>query len=140
MPEGLALLIPLLNPRDVVFDGVAPSLGEPLRLDLDGRGVRALEPLGEIGYLVVAGGPATAADRVYLWSGLPDEAPILVAELGLNVEGLALHPGEPRLLLVSDDGTRLVRGVECKRTEDVADRGFRSLLLELPSIGEPSGS
>jgi len=131
VPDGLALLIPLENPEAVAIEGDDPVFGEPLRLDLDGRGVRSIERLGDTGYLIAAGSPAGRADRVYFWSGSADAAPGLVATLELNVEGIAYHAEGRRLILVSDDGARLVQGAPCKSTPDVADRRFSTRSVKL---------
>jgi len=136
VPEGLALLIPLENPEQVVFAAAAPVFGEPLRLDLDGRGVRALERLVDAGFLISAGSPGGRADRIYFWSGSPDDVPVRVANLDLNIEGAAYHAERGRLLLVADDGGKLVRGTPCKVTPDVADRRFSLRTLDLQPLAD----
>ena len=132
VPDGLALAIPLLNPEQVILDGASAVFGEPLRLDLDGYGVRALEVLGDKGLLIAAGSTPGPVERLFYWSGNPDHSPRRVAELQLNIEGMAYRAPEGRLLLASDDGTRLVGGAACNSTGNVADRSFRVRRVQWP--------
>ena len=53
--HGKALIVPLNNPASVV-EGARAELGDPIELDLEGRGIRSLELVGTT-YLVVAGPP-----------------------------------------------------------------------------------
>jgi hypothetical protein len=131
VPDGLALLIPLENPEGVALDGEDPVFGEPVRLDLGGRGVRSIESFGDKRFLIAAGRPAGSSDRIYFWTGSPDDAPVPVTRTELNLEGIAYHAEEGRLILVSDDGARLVRGVPCKSSPDVADRRFSTQSVKL---------
>ena len=41
--NGRAVLIPFLNPREVVNGEAKPKLGTPITLDLGGRGIRSLD-------------------------------------------------------------------------------------------------
>src|SRR5207247_8544425 len=40
VPDGKALLVPLKNPAAVIDSGASPMLGDPIRLDLRGLGIR----------------------------------------------------------------------------------------------------
>ncbi|MDR7332299.1 DUF3616 domain-containing protein [Roseateles asaccharophilus] len=54
VPQGKAIVVPLLNPAELV-DGKGPArFGAVIRLDLGGHGVRSLERVGS-GYLIAAG-------------------------------------------------------------------------------------
>jgi len=53
VPQGRALLVPLLNPAGIVC-GERAQFGDPIRLDLDGLGVRDLLWHGDR-YLLIAG-------------------------------------------------------------------------------------
>jgi len=130
VPDGLALAIPLLNPKEIVHEGARAIFGEPLRLDLGGAGIRSIEALGEDEFLIAAGSPAGSSDRLFFWSGSPQAVPVGIAGLDLNVEGMAYRAEEGRLLLASDDGTRLVAGAECKSIPDAAAKRFRVRRLE----------
>lgn len=116
--DGGALLLPLRNMDAVVTSGVAPELGEPIRLDLDGLRVRDLAWWeARKTMLVLAGTKNDHADfRLYAWSGARAASPSLIEP----IEGLwpeAVVPlGRDRVLLLSDDGdVRYVATVgECK--------------------------
>lgn len=107
LPEERAVLAPLLNPAEAV-DGREPRFGDPVRLDLGGRGVRDMARSGTR-YYILAGSEGSGGNTVlYRWDG-PGTAPERVDTSGLkrlNPEGLAVFGKEkkPRLLVVSDDG------------------------------------
>ena len=134
IPEGRALVVALGNADDLV-EGRASSadLRVAGRLDLGGRGIRAIEyvPESKI-YLIVAGAFDDARDfRLYAWPGGLDEAAV-----GLDVdlddckpEELIVTEVRGRRLeveLLSDDGGRKVRGKKCKKA-DPEMRSFRGL-------------
>lgn len=104
------LLAPLLNPSEVVAGGRA-RFGDPVLLDLDGRGVRDLAWSGRE-FFVVAGNPSKGGkSRLYRWAG-PGSDPVRVPDTGFkhfNPEALAVYgtPEAPRLLVLSDDGNRV---------------------------------
>ncbi|WP_193092502.1 ExeM/NucH family extracellular endonuclease [Halomonas colorata] len=73
LDDGFAQLLPVTNTIDLVNGSVAQaSFGEPLRLDLDGRAVRAIEQADDEGYLILAG-PVDDGDEagfgLYFWDG-----------------------------------------------------------------------
>ena len=110
--DDRALLVSLLNPSEVINGGRA-RFGDPVLLDLDGRGVRDLAWSGRE-YFLVAGNPSKGGkSRLYRWAG-PGSDPVRVPDTGFkhfNPEGLAIYgtPEAPRLLVVSDDGNRVER-------------------------------
>ena len=55
IPEGRALLVPLLNPNEVIM-GQTPKFGDPLLPDLGGLGFRGVTST-EKGYYILAGPP-----------------------------------------------------------------------------------
>ena len=60
--------VPLNNPAGVV-EGARAELGDPIELDLEGRGIRSLELVGTT-YLVVAGPPGDVGSfALFRWSG-----------------------------------------------------------------------
>ncbi|AMV24428.1 hypothetical protein VT84_08525 [Gemmata sp. SH-PL17] len=132
VPNGTALLVPLENPDAVLADGRAPRFGAPVRLDLGARGVRSIDfaPAHEA-YFIVAGPVGDGGtSALYRWSGPTGAAPVLLTQVnfaGLNPEAAVAPPG-PRtdLLLLSDDGGRIVDGVACKQAARTTRR-FRSL-------------
>lgn len=130
IPHGKAMLVPLLNPEQVV-QGSRAKLGAPVLLELGGLGVRALA-LHRDRYLILAGafdsGPAS---RLYTWDG--SSAPRASASqppVDLNPEAIFIPPGGDSVLLVSDDGSTLVHGTECKRQSDPTSRRFRARWLK----------
>jgi len=129
IPQGRALLVPMLNPNQVVA-GSSALFGEPILLNLGGRGIR------DIGfwhgkYLIIAGSyDAEGVSQVYLWKGGKAE-PELMPGIDLhkiNPEAVVVYPGEPRSFqLLSDDGTKLIDETICKRLTDPMQRRFRSV-------------
>jgi hypothetical protein len=127
VPAGRALLVPLLNPADLVEGRGPAKFGTPLRLDLGGRGVRDIERVGQ-GYLIVAGPTGDDGSfALYRWSGQAQQAPVqLPLDLGsLRPEALFAWP-DGQLTLLSDDGGVNIGKQACKDA-DPSHRGFRSL-------------
>jgi hypothetical protein len=125
--QGRALLIPLLNPAELVVTGGGPArFGPALALDLDGLGVRSLERLGDGSYLIAAGRPGDGGSfKLFHWAGRASDAPTPTPlDLGdLRPEGLFVWP-DGRMTLLSDDGAQYkdlpeaqqrFRAVELKR-------------------------
>lgn len=135
IPGGRALLVPLRNPDEVVH-GHPARFGEPVLLDLGGLGIRSLALRGDR-YLIVAGSfESGGTSSLYEWKpGEIKARPLTVSGLaGVNPEGIAIIPGADtrHLWVVSDDGTCLVNGIECKRLKDERLKSFRAFELELP--------
>ena len=132
-PQGRALVVPLLNPEALV-EGERARFGEPRLLDLGGLGIRALS-WWRGRYLLVGGAVANEApSRLFTWSG-GEDAPVPVPEVdlaGLNPDAVVSAEDQDGILLLSDDGTRVEDGVECKRQKDVTKKRFRGLWLRLP--------
>lgn len=106
-----ALVVPLLNPAEVVEDGRTPRLGRPMLWDLGGLGVRDMVRCERRRETFVLAGPHDEGERfaLYRWSGKAGEPPVLVRRLdgeppGWHPEALVSFAGSPRLLLLSDDG------------------------------------
>jgi hypothetical protein len=135
VPGGRALLVRVENPAQMIERGTRAALGDPIELELEGRGVRTLSTWAGA-YWIVGGAPAepTSPSRVYRWEGGADR-PVHVAsvEVGdLNPEALAEVEtgGTTKLLLISDDGSRDVGGAECKRLKDPSRKAFRAAWLD----------
>jgi len=116
IPKGRALIVPLLNPNDLLA-GERARFGEPVLLDLGGLGLRGMESVNDGFYLVAGPADGDAASRLFFWKG-DKSKPQPVTDInftGLNPEGICLVNGsESELLLLSDDGSREVNGEECK--------------------------
>ena len=136
IPEGRALLVPLLNPKPVVLTGTPARLGDPVRLDLGGLGVRGLARVAD-GWLILAGGyRGGGAFRLYHWGG-PGVAPRLLSlspPADYTPEALlpVTRDGDQALLILSDDGTREINGCPCKQLPDPSARRFRAAWLSWP--------
>lgn len=129
---GKALVVPLLNPLEVIKGGGA-KLGDPIELDLQGLGIRSIERVGDR-YVIIAGstGDAPEPARVFEWS--PKGAPRRLEGVtlsGLNPEGVSFHRGDGtgEHFILSDDGTREVEGRDCKDLKDPSMKRFRGRAL-----------
>ncbi len=128
LPQGRALLVPLLNPAGMI-SGKPVELGDPVLLDLGRRGIRAMT-LYEDKFLIIAGAIDSTRDaKLFLWSGGNSKPqPLEVDVTAFNPEAVATYPGEKRIQLFSDDGTVMVNGVPCKRLPP-DQRSFRAVWL-----------
>jgi hypothetical protein len=128
IPRGRALIVPLLNPNHVV-SGKSAKFGPPILLDLGGLGVRDLASWqGQI--LILAGPYDTEKNfRLFLWRGGADP-PQAIPDLdfgNLTPEALVVFPDSPRFLVLSDDGTYKIQGIDCKHLPDHAQRRFQAV-------------
>lgn len=113
--DGKAILARLDNPATAFDSGalhISPSL---ITLDLGGHGLRALSWIPALnGYLLVSGPVAKERTqfRLWYWGGRPDDTPREASVEGLagfeHAEGVtpAMIAGTPKILIVSDDGSR----------------------------------
>lgn len=126
VPGGLALIAPLENPHETLTRRAAPRWGDPIRLDLEGKGIRSLHTHRDTLYILADGAALHTAPLTNLTAltrrTLPKTKP------ALTPEGLTIH-GD-RLLIVSDDGTLKIDGVENK-TLPQGRQTFRLLSLPL---------
>ncbi|MDY7229808.1 DUF3616 domain-containing protein [Hyalangium rubrum] len=133
-PQGKALAIPVLNPKEIIEQGQAARFGPPTLLDLQGLGIRSLS-WWRGRYLIIAGAVASeASSRLFTWRG-GDDAPVPVSAAdftGLNPEAFVSPEDQEEILVLSDDGTALLDGVECKRLKDPSLKRFRGVWMRLP--------
>ena len=129
IPAGKALLIPLLNPDDVI-QGRPARFDSAIQLDLGGLGIRDIA-FHEGTYVIIAG-PFHGGRRfrLYRWTG-PGAQPELLRVNHLNnyhPEALIIYPGLglKEIQVLSDDGTLLIDGCPCKALKDINQRTFRS--------------
>jgi hypothetical protein len=132
VPEGRALLVPLLNPERVVAAGEKAEFGEPLTLELNGLGVRSLSSWrGK--YLIVAGHTdSEPGSALYTWNGRDQPVRAEALDFGdLNPEGFFSPEQRDAFMLLSDDGSRQVSGKECKRLKEPDSKTFRGVWVSL---------
>lgn len=131
--QGRALLIPLLNPGELI-DGGRARFGTPAEINLDQRGIRSIERIGT-SYVIAAGPTADAGSfALFRWSGRAGEAAAMITGSDLRdlrPEALFAIPGGKRVQVLSDDGGIRVGGVECKKLP-AGRQTFRSLTITLP--------
>lgn len=131
IPENRALLVPLLNP-DEVLTGKSAQFGDPILLDLGGLGLRGMGSTRS-GYYLIAGPALGGADsRLFFWRGgeaVPERLSN-VSFAGLNPEGICFHDSDDRndFLLLCDDGTRSLHGEDCKDLP-TSERQFRAVRI-----------
>lgn len=116
VPDEGALIVPLTNPRAVIEEGVAPSLGAAFTLELGGRGVRDMAPWNDR-FLIIAGDYRDNGkpSGLYSWSGDPEAKPVELAVNfeSLNPEAVMVH-GECKdavVRILSDDGGESFKSV-----------------------------
>ncbi len=132
--DGNAVLIPLLNPNEVI-EGKAARLGSAVQLDLGGRGIRDIAWHGGT-YLIIAGSWQGGGHfRLFRWDGAGTSPQRLHVDhlQDYNPEAVVIYPqyGLQRFQILSDDGTVLVDGCPCKALPDPTRRSFRAFWVEL---------
>ncbi len=138
IPQNRALLVPLANPAELL-EGKPARFGDPILLDLGGRGVRSIAYAGDR-YLIIAGSyDARGHTHFYEWSGDPKAAPRKIPDThfkGVNPEGLVVYPDTPlnEFQVLSDDGTRKIGGADCKTLQDPLQKRFRSFWLQIEGL------
>jgi hypothetical protein len=140
VPNGLALLVTLVNPNDLETQGPLRFVS-PVELDLGGLGVRALSHWH--GAYWIAAGPSgkAGAARLYRWRG-PGHAAELISEgllRNLNPEAFFSEESNTELLLLSDDGSQRVNGRRCKKLAHKRRKNFRGLWLRVTDSGASPG-
>ncbi|PTL84336.1 DUF3616 domain-containing protein [Vitiosangium sp. GDMCC 1.1324] len=133
LPEGKALTIVLLNPAELP-QGKPARLGAVRLLDFGGLGIRSISRW-KGRYLFIAGPTSgQGGSRLFTWDGKA-ERPTLVESADftdLNPEAFVTFEDKEEILALSDDGTRLLDGVECKRLQEPEKKRFRGVWLRLP--------
>ncbi len=116
--EQRAIIARVENPAAMFDAGEPPRISSALvTLDLGGNGIRGMAYLpARNGYLVISG-PASSAQvqfQLWFWNGDPDAPAHRASVPGLpgfeHAEGVcpAVIDGHPRIIVVSDDGSRKV--------------------------------
>jgi hypothetical protein len=133
VPGGKALILPLLNPEALYAAG-SPRFGTPIELDLQGLGIRSLSWWR--GSYLIAAGPTSdgGAAHLYRWRG-PGTTPMLATDAAFadaNPEAFFTAEANAEILVLSDDGGRIIRGKPCKKLKGKKHKSFRGLWLRLP--------
>ncbi|QVQ26979.1 DUF3616 domain-containing protein [Achromobacter deleyi] len=129
--SGKAPLVPLTNPAAVTH-GSQARFGSPILVDLNGRGVRSIDKVGNE-YMIVGGPVAdTGTFALFSWSGDPAEPPKMAFELpaGYFPEALLPVPGFKEVDLLSDDGSKQPEAA-CGSAAK-AQQQFRALRVRIP--------
>ncbi|MEH2513166.1 hypothetical protein V1291_004520 [Nitrobacteraceae bacterium AZCC 1564] len=134
-PEKKAFVIPLENPEAVTERGEKPILGQPVPLDLGGRGIRSMEySPEENAYFIIAGpNKDKGSFELYRWPGNAQEYPVVVE--GAASEFAAIDDFHPEAMFIdtsgkvlhilSDDGDREIEPQKaCKKANDKSFRSF----------------
>lgn len=135
-----AVIVPILNFENWFNHGNQsgnPTFGNPIELELGGRGIRDIIRLKNGSYIIIAGnpGPDPVTSAIFKWSGITNENPIQVSALGsgiLNMEGVMEiqdpNPSNTKLQIISDGGDALLYGdgAEAKSFGNLNLRKFRS--------------
>lgn len=129
IPMGKALIVPLLNPADVIAGSTA-RLGDPLLIDLDGRGIRSIT-FQDNHYLIIAGSfqEGGGQSRLYRWNG-GNNQPVWLQDIdfgGLNFEAITIakEEGAAHLYLASDDGALKKGKTKGKKVKGQSKKRFR---------------
>ena len=116
-----------------------PQYGNPIELNLGGRGIRSMEKNADGQYLIVAGSFDSNLDAaLYEWNGVATSAPVLLtADLtSLNPEGIVTFPSPfyngSTVELMSDDGTQewYNDGIENKLLTEIRNKKFRTVKVQ----------
>ena len=129
IPDEKALIIPLLNPDEVIV-GKRARFGEAIQLDLEGLGVRDLA-YHEGTYIIVAGSfHGGGKFQLYHWGGVGTKAKFIkVKHLGdYTPEAIIIYPerGLREIQILSDDGVRILEGTPRRELHSPGRLTFRS--------------
>ncbi|MEO8705322.1 MAG: DUF3616 domain-containing protein [Kofleriaceae bacterium] len=131
--DGKALLIGLENPLAVIR-GEPAKFAAPVLLALDGLGIRAMTNYRGR-YAIVAGHPIHARRSVlHVWNGIRSVPRALrnVDLLQFNAEAFVTRDEQDRIMLLSDDGSVMIDGQECKHLTDSSRKQFHGRWIKLP--------
>lgn len=133
VPNGKALLVPITNPSQVV-QGEKVIFSDPVQIDLRGKGFRDMVWDGNRYWILAGEHDGKGQTLLFTWDGSSTQ-PERVSDAsmkGLNPEALVLPPKEDSgwLTVLSDDGSRNVRGKPCKDLPP-SSRRFRSVDLKV---------
>ena len=122
-----ALLVPLLNPAQVVAAKARPHFGSPKRVDLGGTGIRGIARRG-VSYFVATESKDNLP-KIFRWDGLAGRPKRISVSLpqSLNPEAVLLFPDTEEIHLLSDDGNTKANGEDCNKSKK--SKRFRRVIL-----------
>lgn len=131
LPQEQALMVPLLNPQQVIH-GYTAELGPPVLLDLDGRGIRDII-LWRGKYIIAAGSyDSRNNSALYLWDGFnkPQRVNLNPATI-TNPEAFFASKTRDQVMLLNDQGSVMIDGKECKRLKQAELKYFTGSWVEV---------
>lgn len=147
--DGRATLLRIENPFQAIA-GTPVRLGEPILLNLHGRGVRSMDYVESRGRYLIVAGPPTDADpgytdgprfRLYAWSGRAQDDVVALsetdaemrrlAEMRFTPEAMIVEASGDRIQLLSDDGDFALSGAQVCKDRPESQREFRGVVLRL---------
>ena len=134
----MALIIPLVNPEEVVLNGAAAVLEAPILINLNGLGIRSIEYSESLGeYLIVAGSHKGGHDEpvqyLYNYDFEIQHRDKLATFSDITPEAMFQFTGANEINLLSDDGTRMIEtptGAEVNKLLPRAQRRFRTRTIK----------
>ncbi|HSY60563.1 MAG TPA: T9SS type A sorting domain-containing protein, partial [Cytophaga sp.] len=146
-----AIIAPVLNFEAWFNNGAPannPTFGDPIELDLGGRGIRGVIRAKNGTYIIVAGSSgADATSAIFKWTGHAADAPILVttsANAVLNMEGVmevtnGTNLSTSKLQVISDGGDDVIYNDnnEAKDFAELSLRKFRSDVVSMVDLCMP---
>lgn len=133
-----AILVTLLN-ADAVLGGAVAQFGEAILLDLGGLRVRGMAWSPVHAAMLILGGPkdGTAGPyRLYKWSGVADQAPVLVQNItsfpsDSGPESIVVYPDTHDVQIVFDQGEHRISGTICK-DKSLSGQSFSDVIVHVP--------
>ena len=142
--QNKALICPLLNFESWFNNGSPsgnPTLGVPIELNLNARGIRSIGKNASNQYLIVAGSYSSAGSfKMYSWDGQPSSAPVpLICNLsGLSPEGIVEVPpllsGTFTVQLISDIGNSFIPYNDGVLDKDLTEPNYMKFLTSTISM------
>lgn len=138
-----ALIAPIINFEQWFNEGKPtgkPTIGKPIELDLDKRGIRDIIRLSDNSYLIVAGNAdAKKNAALYKWTGLEKDIPVNlnipgISNLGAEAAIEILENGKStgKIQLICDDGsTEWYEDGNASKNLDPRFKKFRSMVISI---------
>jgi len=136
--KEMALIIPLTNPEAVVLKGQIPVFNSPILIDLGGLGIRSIEYAPKLKkYFIIAGSHKGGEDapvfHLYTYDFQKQELDKLFTFSDFSPEALFQFPDTDEIILLSDDGTRMIdtpKGPLENKLLPVDQRTFRTRMIK----------